>query len=86
MTDSWPATSAAQLDTAIDNGLLVESHFVDLKRELPAAPRNQGIAVDLAAFSVDGGVVFVGVDEATSPPSVSPVSLSGLAEARHKER
>jgi len=80
MTDAWPPTTMAQLDGAIKNGLLVESHFVDLKREIPAAPRNQKTATDLAAFSVDGGVIFVGVDEATSPPSISPVLLSGLAE------
>jgi hypothetical protein len=80
MADAWPPTTSAQLEAAIANGLLVESHFVDLKREIPAAPKNQKTAVDLAAFSVDGGVLFVGIDEATSPPSVSPVPLSGLAE------
>lgn len=80
MTDAWPPTTATQLDAAIANGLLVESHFVDLKREIPGAPRNQKTAADLAAFSVDGGVIFVGVDEATSPPSIFPIPLSGLAE------
>lgn len=80
MADAWPPTTAAQLDGAITNGLLVESHFVDLKREIPAAPRNERTAVDLAAFSVDRGIIFVGVDETTSPPSITPVPLVGLAE------
>ena len=80
MVDAWPPTNRAQLDTAITNGLLVESHFVDLKRELSAAPKNRNIAIDLAAFSIDGGIIAVGVDESTSPVSIRPATLSGVAE------
>lgn len=79
MPDSWPPRDEAQLRRAITNGLLVEDHHLDLKRELPPAPRNDPIAIDLAAFSIDGGAVFVGVDE-TSPPSIGPVRFEGLAE------
>lgn len=76
---SWPPSTKEELEAAIAAGLLGESHFVDLKRELPVAGSNTGMAVDLAAFSVDGGVIFVGVNEGP-PPTVHPNNLSGLAE------
>ena len=80
MTDPWPPTTLVELNRAIENGLLGESHFVDIKRELPPPPKNDRIAADLAAFSVDGGVIFVGVDEAGGTVQVSASPLAGLAE------
>src|SRR5687768_9667509 len=77
---SWPPTNRTDLEVAIANGLLTETHFLDLKRELPAPPKNQGIAADLASFSIDGGLIFVGIDETTQPVTISPVLLDGLAE------
>jgi hypothetical protein len=80
MSDRWPPTTLAELQRAVANGLLAESHFVDIKRELPPPPKNERLAIDLAAFSVDGGVIFVGVDEADGHVLVSPTPLEGLAE------
>jgi hypothetical protein len=65
---------------AIANGLLTETHFVDIKRELPPPRKNEDISIDLAAFSIDGGTIFVGVDEKIVPPSIHPISLHGLGE------
>ncbi|MDC9004100.1 helix-turn-helix domain-containing protein [Mycobacterium marinum] len=67
---------------AADNGLLVESHCLDLKRELdpPSPAANKNIAKDIAAFALDGGTMIIGVDEDTSPPSLHPIDLAGLAE------
>jgi hypothetical protein len=60
LSTNWPPTTVADLERAIANGLLSESHFVDLKRELPAASKNTALAVDLAAFSVDAGSSSLG--------------------------
>jgi uridine phosphorylase len=38
------------------------------------------LAKDVASFSLDGGTILIGVDEATSPPSLTPVVLNGLPE------
>lgn len=76
----WPPRDADALDQARDNGLLAENHFVDIKRELPPPPKNRDLAIDLAAFSVDGGVIFVGVDEDMKPAGIAPIPLAGLAE------
>jgi hypothetical protein len=77
----WPPSSEAQLALAARNGLLTESHTLDLKRELSRSDSaNRDIAKDIAAFSLDGGAIIIGVDEETSPPSLYPVPLDGLAE------
>jgi hypothetical protein len=76
----WPPRNAEDLKLAANNGLLVEGHFVDLKRELPEPGKNVGIAIDLAAFSVDGGTIFLGVDERSTPAALSPIALRGVAE------
>ena len=80
MAKPWPPTTLIDLELALTNGLLTEGHFLDLKRELPQAGRNEGIAIDLAAFSVDGGLLLYGVDEDTSPPTIAPIPLDGAAE------
>jgi len=69
-----------QVEIAVNNGLVEENHFLDLKRELRSgSSANKDIAKDIAAFAVDGGLILIGVDEGP-PVSVTPVSLSGLAE------
>ena len=78
---SWPPRTEELLRRAADNKLLTESHTLDIKRELPTSDSaNRDIAKDIAAFSMDGGVIIIGVDEDTSPPSLHPVALDGLAE------
>lgn len=63
------------------NGLLEETHWFDLKRELGSGnAANKDLAKDIAAFALDGGTILIGVDEDTSPPGLWPVPLDGLAE------
>jgi hypothetical protein len=76
----WRPTTLAQVETAINNGLVEETHFLDLKRELkPGASANKDIAKDIAAFAIDGGLILIGVDEGP-PLSINPIPLNGLAE------
>lgn len=63
------------------NGLLEETHWLDLKRELSSGnSANKELAKDISAFALDGGTILIGIDEDTSPPSLWPVALDGLAE------
>jgi hypothetical protein len=63
------------------NGLLEETHWLDLKRELGSGnAANKDLAKDIAAFALDGGTIVVGVDEDTSPPGLWPVPVDGLPE------
>lgn len=69
------------LQRLAQNGLLEETHWLDLKRELGAGnSANKDLAKDIAAFALDGGTILIGVDEDTSPPRLWPVPLAGLAE------
>ncbi|BBY62095.1 AlbA family DNA-binding domain-containing protein [Mycolicibacterium helvum] len=69
------------LQQLAQNGLLEENHWLDLKRELrPGNAANKDLAKDIAAFSLDGGTILIGVDEDTSPPRLWPVPLENLAE------
>lgn len=78
---SWPPLTEEALAQAAANGTLEENHHLDLKRELKGGDSgNREIAKDIAAFSEDGGIIVVGVDEATKPPSLTPVTLAKLAE------
>lgn len=74
----WPSNEA-ELQTGLQDGLLVESHHLDLKRE-PSKGRtaNRDLAVDLASLAVDGGVLIYGVDEGGT--SLSPFELKGFRE------
>lgn len=77
----WVPRTAVELELALADGVFIEDHHHDLKRELP--PRdNAGLAVDLASFAVDGGIIIVGVDEDqdTGALTPSPMTLKGIAE------
>lgn len=69
------------LQRLTDNGLLEETHWLDLKRELGSGnSANKDLAKDIAAFALDGGTILIGVDEDTSPPRLWPVPVEGLGE------
>lgn len=71
----------ADLQKAADGGLLAEGHYLDIKRQLEPGPKaNRELARDLASFAIDGGELVIGVDEDTSPPTLTPLPLAGLAE------
>ena len=72
-----------QLHSMLVQGLLDEGHSVELKRELPpGTTANKELSRDLCQFTIDGGVLVIGVDEGdeTTRPSLTPVDLAGLPE------
>lgn len=71
----------AELESAIDSGLLEESHFLDFKETLPEPKSgNKSIAKDLASFSIDGGRIIVGIRETEKGLALSPINTTGLSE------
>ena len=77
----WSPSTEQSIRDAATNGLLNETHYLDLKRELQSGESgNKGLAKDIAAFALDGGTILIGVDEDRSPPELTPVDLDGLAE------
>lgn len=77
----WQPTTETQLADAAAQGLLEETHYLDIKRELGTGrPANKELAKDLASFGIDGGLLLYGVDEDVSPPALSPLRHAGLPE------
>lgn len=77
----WEPATADEVARAAARGLLQEGHHLDIKRELAGgSSKNKEAAKDMASFAVDGGLLIYGVDEATTPPSATPIPLSGLPE------
>jgi hypothetical protein len=78
-------TTASELEKAVLSGVLVEGTGVDFKEKLDDGPKaNLGLAKDLAAFSIQCGLIVVGVAEirdSTNPRlELRPVVLAGLKE------
>jgi hypothetical protein len=75
----WLPKSEAELERALKEGLLYESHHSDLKR-MPSSGKgsNRDIAKDLASLAVDGGALVYGVDEASL--ELTPFKLAGFRE------
>lgn len=78
----WTPTTEADLREALASGLLEETHYLELKREVaPGKGNNKELARDLAQFAIDGGALIVGVEEhGDAPPTLEPVPLAGLPE------
>lgn len=78
----WVPDTEAALDEAATAGLLVESHYLDLKATIPSGKaKNLELARDLASFAIDGGALLIGLAErGEAPPKLDPVELAGLAE------
>src|SRR5688572_28792973 len=79
----WVPVTEADLQAAIDGGLLEETHFLDLKEKLDAGrAANKSLAKDVASFAVDGGVVIIGIaeDKEAGTFSRAPQELAGWAE------
>lgn len=82
---AWLPHTEAELQAALDHGLLQEGHSLDLKERLDTGPKAaKSLAIDLAAFAVDGGCLYVGVRQhektATGPLSLAPIDLRGQAD------
>lgn len=83
MAGRWLPSSEAELEAGLAGGLGAEGHFFDAKRELAPGPTgSRKLAVDVASFAVDGGLIVLGVDEDKQQRTFSlhPIPLAGLAE------
>jgi hypothetical protein len=79
----WIPRTEADLAAAAGQGLLEESHYLDVKREIPAGRgANKELARDLASFAIDGGTLIIGIgeDAAASLLALVPQPLAGLPE------
>jgi len=64
VTVFWDPRSESDLATAIDAGVLAETHYQDIKREVGSKPgERKELARDLAQFALDGGKLIIGIDE-----------------------
>ena len=78
----WIPGSADELRAAVFDGIVEESSQLDFKKALPDKKGNADIAVDIAAMTVDGGVLIYGVgeDEHGRPNDMVGVELAGARE------
>ena len=80
-TPQWLPRTVDELRGAAESGAFTERHYCDIKRVLDKGEKgNRSLAIDLAAFAIDGGVVVVGLDEGQSPPALSPNLIRGAKE------
>ncbi len=82
MTEYWEPRTEADLESALAQGLLKETHFFDAKKQPPPPQKNDHIAVDFASFAVDGGRILYGADQPKSsgPTTLTPFDTTQLAE------
>jgi hypothetical protein len=79
----WRPANEDDIQRAIRDELLSETHYLDCKREVGATPgERKETARDLASFAIDSGALLVGVaeDKTNRIFSLAPQPLSGLAE------
>jgi hypothetical protein len=79
----WIPSSWDDVVSAAAAGVLDETHWVELKREIPRSsrPANLELAKDLASLAVDGGLLVVGVaDNGGRAGAVVGAELGGLAQ------
>lgn len=78
----WRPRTEAEIQTAIENGIVRESASFDAKQALPPPGRNKDLAEDICAMSVDGGSLLYGIggDDRTRPGTLVPFALAGAAE------
>jgi hypothetical protein len=78
----WQPRSEAEIQGAIDNGIVRETALFDAKHALPRPGRNKDLAKDICAMTVDGGSLLYGIggDDRTRPDRREPFDLAGAAE------
>jgi hypothetical protein len=76
----WIPSSAAELEAAVAAGTVYEGPHLDAKVQLPA--KNEELAKDIAAMTVEGGVIIIGVGEDTAGrlALIRPQPLKGMKE------
>jgi hypothetical protein len=73
----WPR-SVAELKAAFEAGDLIESHSLELKRELPAPGKSIDVAIDVCAMTPEGGVIIYGVSDLDAAAGdLVPFDLAG---------
>jgi len=83
VVDHWVPSSEADIQTAIEDGLLIERYSFDVKREVGSRPGDRKeSARDMASFAINGGALLIGVEEVKAERTweLAPQSLDGLAE------
>lgn len=77
----WEPRTEEDLKGAIEQGLLEETHWVELKEELASGKgANKELARDLASLAVHGGTLIVGVAEKDGGLELAPQPYDGVAE------
>lgn len=79
----WSPETEVDIQAVIDNGVLGESHYIDVKQEIaPGQGGRRELARDLASFAIDGGALLLGVaeDKQARQFSLHPQPLEGLVE------
>lgn len=80
----WRPRSEDELRSVIAAGGLEETHYFEVKQDVPAGKGgSRELARDLAQFGIDGGVLLIGVaepKEASSQWEPAPIPLTGLSE------
>jgi schlafen family protein len=70
------------LEQAATGGLLIENHWIELKKDIPNKPgANVELARDLASLAADGGILIIGIQEKDSrADKVVGVALKDMQE------
>ncbi|WP_216589220.1 AlbA family DNA-binding domain-containing protein [Streptomyces brasiliscabiei] len=78
----WTPKTEADLKAAVNGGLIDESNYLDVKKELVTKGDNKELARDMSSFAVDGGTLIVGIgeDKPNRVFALEPQLLDGLAE------
>lgn len=79
----WQPQDEHDIQRVINDGLLRETHYLDVKRELGSSDgERKNIARHLASLAIDGGALLLGVEERKEERSwrLAPQPLDGLAE------
>lgn len=79
----WRPHSEQDIAELIAQGLLVETHYLDGKREIGSSSGDRKeLARDLASFAIDGGALLIGVEERKEQRTwqLAPQPLAGLPE------
>jgi hypothetical protein len=78
----WTPVSEADIQAALDEGLISESHYLDLKEVPSTKGQNKESAKDMASFAIDGGTLIVGIaeDKDNRLFTLAPRPLKDLAE------
>jgi hypothetical protein len=74
-------TTESELEDALSSGLAQESHFLDFKAALDEGKKgSKSLAKDIASFSIDGGIIIVGVAETPNGYALEPIDLPNQSE------